>query len=136
MIQITIPGKPIAKKRPRFYRRGKFVGTYNDQETEEGKWMWEAKQQIPGEPLVGPIQIEIIFKMPVTKAWSKRQLKSLSEYNHNVWHIKKPDLDNLVKFCKDCLTGLAWKDDSQVSFIGAKKIYGLKSETIIRISSL
>jgi Holliday junction resolvase RusA-like endonuclease len=31
---ITIPGKPIAKKRPRFARRGKFVTTYNDQQTE------------------------------------------------------------------------------------------------------
>jgi phage terminase large subunit GpA-like protein len=38
MINITIPGPPIAKKRPKFARRGKFVTTYNPQDSEEGRW--------------------------------------------------------------------------------------------------
>lgn len=38
-------------------------------------------------------------------------------------HTKKPDLDNLVKFIKDCLNGEAWKDDSQVVSLFAQKIY-------------
>lgn len=31
-----------------------------------------------------------------------------------VRHVKKPDTDNLVKAVKDSLSGLAWRDDSQV----------------------
>ena len=136
MIEITIPGKPIAKKRPRFYRRGKFVGTYNDQETEEGRWMWEAKQQIDQEPYEGFIKLDILFIMPVTKAWSQRDLAKLQDKLKAFWHAKKPDLTNLIKFAEDCLNGLAWKDDSQIVWIDAQKLYGTKPETIIRISNL
>lgn len=136
MIQITIQGKPIAKKRPRFYRAGEFIGKYNPQETEEGHWMWEAKQQLKEGPYIGPIKLEICFVMPITKAWPKYQRRDLEHGQQTFWHEKKPDLDNLIKFVKDCLNGLAWKDDSQVAFITAKKIYGLESETIICISYL
>jgi hypothetical protein len=50
-ITMTIPGIPIAKKRPRFMRRGKFVQTYNCQESEEGRFMWQMKSRYPHAPI-------------------------------------------------------------------------------------
>jgi Holliday junction resolvase RusA-like endonuclease len=45
-----------------------------------------------------------------------------------VWHEKKPDLDNLLKALKDALTGLAWRDDSQVCQCYCEKRYANHDE--------
>ena len=131
-MRILVPGAPIAKKRPRFARRGKFVQTYNEQETEEGKWLLLAKGQIT-EALQGPIKATFIFHMSIPKSAPKKMReKALAEY---VPHIKKPDLDNLIKFVKDCLNGVAWHDDSQVCEIEAWKCYSEKPCTEIIIEA-
>jgi len=121
---IEIPGKPIAKKRPRFARRGKFVTTYSDQETEEGKFLLMAMQQIGDKkPFEGPIMISAEFYMPIPKSTSKK--KTLMMEAGDIEHTKKPDIDNLVKFPLDVLNGVAWKDDSQIIQIFAAKKYSL-----------
>ena len=127
---IIIPGKPIAKKRPRFFRRGNYVGTYNCQETEEGRWILQAQQSINGCAEAGkPIALKCWFYFDYPKSMSKKK-------RAYAIHTSKPDLDNLVKFVKDCLNGLAWHDDSQVVTLAAKKLYdsdgiGARTEIII-----
>jgi Holliday junction resolvase RusA-like endonuclease len=127
---IIIPGKPIAKKRPRFVRRGKFVGTYNCQETEEGRWILDAKQAITERAEAGtPVALKCWFIFDFPKSMSKKK-------RAGAVHTSKPDLDNCVKFVKDCLNGIAWHDDSQVVTLMAKKLYdheggGARSEIII-----
>ena len=123
MISITIPGKPIAQNRPRFTRRGKSVTTYSDQESEAGKFFLLAKEQIQCDPMEGPLVMCATFVMPIPKSMPK---KIRSKAYGFLPHEKKPDLDNLIKFVKDCLNGLAWKDDSQVYCYGnptLKKIW-------------
>ena len=129
-MKITIPGKPIAKKRPRFVRRGKFVGTYNDQLTEEGKWILQARVQVD-RILEGPIVAVFRFFMPIPKSMSKKHCALAEAGEH--YHTKKPDLDNLVKFAKDCLNELAWRDDSQVVKLTATKIYAREPRTEIEL---
>jgi len=129
-MKITIPGKPIAKKRPRFVRRGKFVGTYNDQETEEGRWILEAKPQVT-EKMQGPLSLTCQFFMPIPSGTSKTRLAEIQK--KVIPHVKKPDLDNLIKFVKDCLNELAWRDDSQISYLWGIKRYDSDPRTEIRI---
>lgn len=38
-------------------------------------------------------------------------------------HCKRPDGDNLEKYVNDCLTGIVWKDDAQISWILRSKTY-------------
>lgn len=38
-------------------------------------------------------------------------------------HVKKPDIDNLVKLYLDCLTGIAIHDDNAVSLGSCIKVY-------------
>jgi Holliday junction resolvase RusA-like endonuclease len=123
--RFTIPGNPIAKHRPRFARRGKFTVTYNDQETEEGRWLWELKQQWREKPIEGPIQLEVAFYMPIPKYLMKKWATTP--------HVKKPDTDNLVKFLKDCCNQTLWKDDSQVWSIKAFKMYSPDPKTVVEI---
>ena len=127
---ITVPGKPIAKKRPRFYRRGNFVGTYSDQTTEEGRFQSLAASQVD-RLLDGPVGLKCIFYMPVPKNTSKKKMDLIKK--GFVPHIKRPDISNLLKFIEDCLNGIAWKDDSQISKLTAYKIYGLEPKTEIYI---
>ncbi len=136
-IQLNIPGIPIAKARPRFARRGKFTATYSSQETEEGKFLWEVRQQHDGKLLEGALSmdLEFVFIRPKGHYGTGRNAgvlkKSAPEH-----HIKKPDNDNLQKFVKDCLNGEAYGDDCQVVFVSAKKRYVDSGEspcTLIRI---
>ena len=135
MIRIEIPGKPIAKKRPRFARRGKFVVTYSDQETEAGKWLLSARQQYTGQPLTGPLYISTIFYMPRPKGhFGSGKNAGIKKTSAPDYHISKPDIDNLLKFVYDCLNGLAWADDAQLVRVTAAKLYSNDTpKTIIDI---
>lgn len=135
MIEIIVPGKPIAKKRPRFARRGKFTAIINDQETEEGKFIVQCLQQLNGKkPLEGPIALHCSFMMPIPKSTSKKKralmLKGLEH------HTKKPDTDNLIKFVADCLNGIAWHDDRQIVAIRATKRYADNERTEIVVENV
>lgn len=134
MQQFIISGNPVAKRRPRFARRGKFVMTYSDQETEEGRFLWEVKQQTKQLPIEGPIKISCIFYMPRPKShYGTGKNADKLKLNAPIFHTKKKDLDNLLKFCYDCLNGIAWKDDSQVVESMAKKLYSDNPRTEIKI---
>jgi len=131
-IELTIPGVPIAKKRPRFARRGKFVTTYNCQDTEEGKARWEIMRQWMGEdpiPVGTPIELRAIFYMPIPSGISQKRLSELC-YRH----VKKPDTDNLLKFLKDCGNGILWVDDSQVCEVHCGKFYDKNPRTEVTVT--
>jgi Holliday junction resolvase RusA-like endonuclease len=118
-LNIVIPGNPISKKRPRFARRGRFVQTYNPQESEEGKFVCLMQNQINHDPISAgtPIDLKLEFHMPFPASISKKKKES------GLFHTKKPDLDNLIKFVKDCANGILWHDDSQVVRVEAVKCY-------------
>ncbi len=125
-----IPGKPISKSRPRFARCGKFVKTYNPQESEEGKFICLMQSVIKGHrpiPAGIPIYLKVYFYMPIPASMPKKQRKA------GLPHTKKPDLDNLLKFFKDCANGVLWHDDSQVVYISAHKFYSAEPSTQIKM---
>lgn len=122
-MKIIIPGPPIAKKRPRFARIGKGVRTYSDQETEEGKFVLFARQQIT-QRFDGPLVMVCKFVMPRPKGhYGTGKNSGKLRPSAPVCHTTKPDTDNLIKFVWDCLNGEAWKDDTQIVGIEAKKFY-------------
>ena len=130
---IIIPGNPIAKKRPRFARRGKFTMAYNDQGTEEGRFLFEAQKQID-ECFGGPVKVSLQFHMPRPKGhYGTGKNAGKLKPSAPVIHTAKPDIDNLMKFVLDCLNGEAFKDDSQVFKISGVKGYSDEPKTIIYI---
>lgn len=129
-IHITIPGVPIPKHRP---RRSKWGGMYSDQKDEEKAWKQSAVVQFYRQRrcmglLDGPISLVCQFFMPIPKSLSKCNRAYLPP------HTKKPDLDNLVKWVKDCLNKIAWDDDAQVDSITATKRYDDVPRTEVYIS--
>ena len=62
-----------------------------------------------GPPVEGPVVLSAVFLFPRPGrlVWKRRPMP-------RVEHTGKPDVDNLLKSVKDALSGLAWRDDSQV----------------------
>lgn len=119
---ITIPGIPISQGRPRLARSGHCFDPNAKQKKQVKdflKTQWQMKK-------LDGAHVTFIFCMPIPKAALKKKL-DLSIQR------KKPDVDNLVKFYLDCLTGIAWEDDSCVSLGGAVKVYSGSPKTIINI---
>jgi len=136
-MEIVIPGTPVSKKRPRFYRRGKFVGTYNDQETEEGKALLLAMDQIT-EKYSGPVTVymHFFFVRPKTHYGTGKNSDKLKPSAPDYCTNSK-DLDNLVKFYLDIFNGVAFDDDRQVYALTATKSWSVtKPETIIIIEAI
>lgn len=134
MPTIRIPGPPIAKKRPRFARRGNFVTTYNPQETEESMFLWEVRQQYNGEPSPNPIALNVQFLMPIPRSASRK--KAMQMEAGQIQHTKKPDIDNCLKFIKDVCNGTIWRDDAQIVSVQAEKYYSDSPQTIIHWEEL
>jgi len=126
-----IPGTPIAKARPRFFRRGNFVGTFNSQQTEESRAMLiisqSAKMSTVPIPKGTPVSLSALFVFPYPASMSAKKKSA------NPQHVKKPDVDNMVKFLKDVCNGILWHDDSQVNNLTARKEYGDTPRTVLTV---
>jgi Holliday junction resolvase RusA-like endonuclease len=73
------------------------------------------------EPCEGPVKVEILFRFPRLKA----HLRADGEVREEAPFFKSstPDLDKLVRAACDACSGIIYKDDRQVSYLSAKKIY-------------
>lgn len=66
-----------------------------------------------GEQFLGPVTLTVTFWLPRPKSIPKRVYA----------HLKKPDLDKLLRAVKDALTKVVWQDDAQVVHVVATKQY-------------
>lgn len=68
-------------------------------------------------PLEGPLRVELVFVMPRPGylRWKRRPMPR----QH---HTSTPDAENLAKSFLDALTGLVWRDDSQVAELHLVKL--------------
>ena len=133
-ITVTILGNPIAKKRPRFARQGRFVRTYSDQQKESEQTAMTIRRKLPEDfvALEGPVVLGFEFFMPITKSTSKKNASFM--LSNHIKHIKKPDMDNLIKFYKDCMNGIVYKDDSQAwKYLEPVKLYSIDPRTVITV---
>lgn len=70
-----------------------------------------------GKPVT--MRIEAGFLPP--KSASKKRRADMLEGRE--MPLKKPDMDNIVKVVADALNGVAYHDDTQITFVIAKKAY-------------
>lgn len=139
--KIFVPGKPVAKARPRFVRRGNYTMAYkaSKEATEEGRFILLSREEMGKlgiyEPIPRgtPIKITCSFMFPIPVSLSNKKHRELV----GALHTKKPDLDNCIKFIKDALNRVAWEDDSQVCVYGScEKRWAEAPGTMITIEKL
>ena len=83
------------------------------------------------EMLDGALKIDITFFFQIPKSTSKKKtgLMLLGE----IKPCKKPDLDNCIKSITDSLNTIAYKDDSQIVEITARKFYSNEPRAVVGI---
>lgn len=119
IVTFIIPGTPVPKGRPKFYN-GIAVTPKKTREYEalvKDVYMSTCGQYLGNSALV--CYINLFFQIP--KSYSKSKIISIA--TGHLHHTKKPDVDNCVKAILDGLNGLAYKDDSQIIEIRARKHY-------------
>ena len=120
-----VPGKPVAKGRPRATVVGGHARMYTPERTaryEEvvsreyiaqcGNTVFQAGT---------PLAVQIIAYMPTPKSTSK--VKREKMLRGEIPYTKKPDWDNIGKIICDALNGVAWYDDAQVVRATVSKQY-------------
>ncbi|KVU22297.1 endodeoxyribonuclease RusA [Burkholderia ubonensis] len=134
-VEFTVPGKPVAKGRPRFSRRGAHVHVHTPEKTEsyEGLVKFIAHTVMRGgAPYVGPVRLVVHIGVPIPASWSQKRQRAAAA--GEIGATKKPDADNVVKALKDGMNGVVYVDDGQVVDLWVSKRYastpGVRVEAI------
>lgn len=121
MISFFVPGlaQPAGSKRAFAIKcKGMYTGrtAVVDANPKAKDWKGTVRQygqQAWGQAMIsGPIRLHLIFYMPRPKNHfrSNGQLKDWAPQ----WHTSRPDVLKLTRAVEDALTGVIWKDDSQI----------------------
>lgn len=136
-IKLVINEIPKPQPRPRIAVRGIYAHAYEPKSITKykrlvaDKYRSEHRQQLP---LSGALSVDLRFYRPIQKSISKaeRQRRLLGQSLPTV----RPDIDNYVKAILDALNGLAFKDDSQIAVLYARKLYSDEPRTEIEITEV
>jgi len=128
-IRFTIPGKPVAQGRPRFYRRGKYVSAVDPQASRVYKAdiSYIAKKELEKinfkNLMEGAIGLNVTAYFPCPKSQYRKTNPRLERH-----HAKRPDADNIAKSVKDGLNGVLYHDDGQIAELTIKKRIAAQGE--------
>lgn len=115
--RFAVKGLPVPKGSTKAFvirggpRKGQAVVTSASNTKDWEKVIKFQVQDFPVAPLEGPVGLYLTFYLPRPQSAPRRvQLPA-----------KKPDLDKLARACLDALTGIIYRDDSQVVELYCRK---------------
>ena len=84
---------------------------------------------------MGPVRVRVRFVFPRPKShYGTGRNAEVLKPNAPLFVDKKPDIDKLLRAIFDALTGVVFKDDSQVTTVESSKVYGAYSQAIIEVT--
>lgn len=123
-MDVFIPGEPAPQGSKRHVGGGRMI----EQSAKVGPWReavaWGTHRVSKGQLVDGPVMVQIVFYL--------RPPKSVRNPGETP-HVKRPDVDKLIRSTLDGITGSVIDDDSQVWHVDASKRYTCKSATGARI---
>lgn len=132
-IHLTIPGRPMAKQRPRVLRNGI---TYTPKETMNYETL--VKQLYITEHfrvrLQGPIKVTITAYIPIPKNVSKKKRQLMID--GIIRPEKRPDWDNIGKIITDALNQVAYEDDKQIVDARVTKMYSEEPRVEVELEEI
>jgi Holliday junction resolvase RusA-like endonuclease len=136
MIQFTVYGEPVAQGRPRATMINGHIRMYDPKKSRDFKEYVKlvASEHRPEKLLEGPISLVVKVYKPTLKSFSKKK-KAAAEAGQ-LRPTSKPDVSNYLKLIEDALTGVIWKDDSQIIDCSISKYYSETPRTEIQIKEM
>jgi Holliday junction resolvase RusA-like endonuclease len=137
MIEFFVPGKPMAKERPRATRAGNGVRMYTPAKTVS----YESTVALFAKSALGaalpiardiPLAMTLIEVFAVPASWSRK--KRAQALDGELFPTVKPDIDNVSKIIADALNTIVYVDDSQIVQMYADKRYGEVPGVIVNIT--
>lgn len=138
-MRIEVHGQPQGKQRARVCMRGNFARAYTPETTASYENLINLSyiQALKGAPSPfwdKPVKIKIQAIYQIPKSFSKK--RTAAALDGLVRPQVKPDIDNVVKVVCDALNKIAYKDDTQVVEIIARKWYNTEPMLIIDIDEV
>jgi len=127
MTEFFVPGVPVPKGSAKaFMRKGmRFPVVIQDNADKQKPWasMIGYAAQQAGAQLIqsDSVDLRLTFYMPRPKSHLRKD--GTLRPSAPATHTTKPDLDKLIRCCKDALKGVCYVDDSQVNTVHAHKTY-------------
>ncbi|WP_297739669.1 RusA family crossover junction endodeoxyribonuclease [uncultured Tessaracoccus sp.] len=114
MISFFVPGTPAPQGSKKHVGNGVMIESSKRLEPWRAVVAWAAKQHIKA-PRAGAIRLDLHFVMPRPKSHfgTGRNADRIKPTAPDC-HTQKPDIDKLERAILDALTGVAYRDDSQV----------------------
>lgn len=138
LINLTVPGEPQGKQRPKARIFGKGQKARGMLYTPEKTVQYEtfikelfAIKYPDFEPV--EIALTLVLTAGLTIPTSASRIKKQKMEDGEIRPTKKPDNDNVLKAVMDALEGLAYKNDSQIVSAGVDKFYSTKPGLMISI---
>jgi Holliday junction resolvase RusA-like endonuclease len=120
-MEVDVTGIPVPQGSKRVFN-GRLVDVNHSKLRD---WRALVATSMPSQtPITGPVYVRLDFYMPRPKGHygTGRNASALRPSAPSVPNTK-PDIDKLVRACLDALTGMAFRDDSQVAALSARKFY-------------
>jgi Holliday junction resolvase RusA-like endonuclease len=131
MFQFEIHGDPIPQKQTRFTCACGKGRCYDPSAKDKLKIQWQIKPFAPAEPIAGPVELTIVFFLPIPKGVSRT--KRTQMLNRVILPDKKPDEDNFAYLITNALKELVYDDDKRICAKHVYKFYGVEPRTVIRV---
>ena len=119
-VHFIVEGKPTGKGRPRMNRRTGKAYTPETTKREENRIKRIYYKNV-NHYFEGYVKMTIIAYYPIAKSNTKKIKEQ--KLNNTIRPNVKPDIDNIIKLVADSILGLAYKDDTQIVELEAKKYY-------------
>ena len=136
-IEIKLPFKPIPKKSPRFSKKtGKFYNPSHpemDMVKDYIKLAYKSYLFSKEIPLNIKIECRLLLPSKIPKIEEGKYTEFFYLNRLLPKPTSKPDIDNILKFVNDCLSGLVYNDDRQITTIIASKRYAEEEGILIKI---
>ena len=98
------------------------------------KWAFLQSEYAQMIPLTCPLAVDITFVFVRSKShFGTGKNAGKLKISAPMYPAKRPDIEKLARSTNDALTGLVWKDDSQIVRLTLQKIYGERSGAQITI---
>jgi Holliday junction resolvase RusA-like endonuclease len=130
MYLFEIHTKPVPQKQTKWCKNWAYDPSKADRQTV----IWQASHYAPETPLLGPVEMDVMFYMPVPKSCSKSERNGM--LNGLIYPIKRPDVDNMGYLISNALNELFYKDDSQIVDLHLHKRYAEVPRSVIKIIPL